>query len=84
MDFSCCKFIVHDDGTLIRLRNNIFDRLMRDPQHHNVVTPVDVLIGMRLINPDQLEQRRHGQVPYLERVISGGRQRLANERPHRR
>ena len=33
-----------------------------------VVAPVDVLIGMDLLKPDQLEEWRRGQVPYLERV----------------
>jgi hypothetical protein len=34
MGFGYRKFIVHDDGTLVKLRNAIFDRLLRDPQHH--------------------------------------------------
>jgi len=43
----------------------------------NVVTPVGVLIGMDLLKPDQLEQWRRGQVPYLERVIAGNLTRLS-------
>lgn len=35
----------------------------------NVVTPVDVLIGMGLLRPDHLNDWRCGRVPYLERVI---------------
>jgi len=34
-----------------------------------VVTPVDVLIGMGLLKPDDLEAWRRGRIPYLERVI---------------
>ena len=36
MGFAYRKFIVSDDGTLTRLRNTIFDRLLRDPQHHSM------------------------------------------------
>ena len=43
----------------------------------NVVTPVGVLIGMDLLKPDQLEQWRRGQVPYLERVMAGNLTRLS-------
>ena len=43
----------------------------------NVVAPVDVLIGMNLLKPDQLEEWRRGQVPYLERVIAGNLSRLS-------
>lgn len=34
-----------------------------------VVAPVDVLVGMGLLDPTRLEAWRFGQVPYLERVI---------------
>ncbi len=43
----------------------------------NVVAPVDVLIGRDLLKPDQLEEWRRGQVPYLERVIAGNLSRLS-------
>ena len=43
----------------------------------NVVAPVDVLIGMDLLKPDQLEEWRRGQVPYLERVVAGNLSRLS-------
>lgn len=42
-----------------------------------VVAPVDVLIGMDLLTPDQLEDWRRGQVPYLEQVIAGNLVRLS-------
>jgi len=32
----CRRFIVDDEGRLVRLRNTIFDRLLRDPQHHTM------------------------------------------------
>lgn len=35
----------------------------------NVVAPVDVLIAMELLTREQLEDWRHGRVPFLERVI---------------
>lgn len=34
-----------------------------------VVAPVDVLVGMGLLAPDQLENWRRGRVTYLEQVI---------------
>ncbi len=34
-----------------------------------VVTPVDVLIRMELLEPEDVENWRFGRVPYLERVI---------------
>jgi len=35
-----------------------------------VVAPVDVLVGMGLLDPTRLDAWRFGQVPYLERVIN--------------
>jgi hypothetical protein len=35
-----------------------------------VVAPVDVLIGMGLLEPSKLEDWRFGRVPYLEKVIN--------------
>ena len=43
----------------------------------NVVTPVDVLIGMGLLRPDHLNDWRCGRVPYLERVINCNLTRLS-------
>ena len=57
MGFGYRKFIVHDDGTLVKLRNTIFDRLLRDPQHHSM----PAMAGKRLRVADivvQLENRR--------------------------
>lgn len=42
-----------------------------------VVAPVDVLIGMDLLTPGQLEDWRRGRVPYLEQVIAGNLVRLS-------
>lgn len=57
MGYGYRKFIVHDDGTLDRLRNNVFERLLHDPQHHSM----PVLAGKRVRVADivvQLEMRR--------------------------
>ena len=43
----------------------------------NVVTPVDVLIGMGLLRPEHLKDWRFGRVPYLERVINCNLNRLS-------
>lgn len=42
-----------------------------------VVTPVDVLTGMGLLKPDDLEAWRRGRIPYLERVIGCNLTRLS-------
>ena len=42
-----------------------------------VVAPVDVLIGMGLLDPAQLEDWRFGRVDYLERVINCNLHRLS-------
>jgi hypothetical protein len=42
-----------------------------------VVTPVDVLIGMGLLKPDDLDAWRCGRIPYLERVIGCNLTRLS-------
>ncbi len=46
-------------------------------QHGKVVTPVDVLIGMRLLTPERVEDWRRGRLPYLERVINCNLTRLS-------
>ena len=42
-----------------------------------VVAPVDVLIGMGLLEPEKLEDWRRGRVHYLERVIYCNLMRLS-------
>ena len=42
-----------------------------------VIAPVDVLVGMGLLAPDQLENRRRGRVPYLEQVVDCNLTRLS-------
>ena len=39
-------------------------------QSGNVVTPVDVLVGLELLTREQLEDWRRGRMPYLERIIN--------------
>lgn len=45
-------------------------------QSGNVVTPVDVLLGMELLTREQLEDWRRGRMPYLERIINCNLTRL--------
>ena len=42
-----------------------------------VVAPVDVLVGMGLLDPAKLEDWRLGRVPYLEKVIDCNLRRLS-------
>jgi hypothetical protein len=46
-------------------------------QRGKVVAPVDVLVGMGLLTPEELEGWRRGRVPYLERVIRCNLMRLS-------
>jgi hypothetical protein len=43
----------------------------------SIVAPVDVLMRMELIEPDQVEAWRNGGLPYLERGITTGLSRAA-------
>ena len=61
MGISCRRFIVDDEGRLVRLRNTIFERLLRDPLHHTM----PVLAGQRVRMAEilvQLADRRPVQV----------------------
>jgi len=42
-----------------------------------VVRPIDMLIGMQLLSRNDLEEWRHGRVPYLEKVIDCNLTRLS-------
>ncbi len=42
-----------------------------------VVAPVDVLLSMNLLRPEQLDAWRRGQVPYLEKVVDCNLSRLS-------
>ena len=52
MGIGCRRFIVGDDGKLVRLRNTIFERLLRDPQHHTM----PALAGQRVRMAEVLVQ----------------------------
>ena len=42
-----------------------------------VVAPVDVLVKMSLLTPEQILDWRRGRIPFLERVIKGNLSRLS-------
>lgn len=43
----------------------------------DVVRPVDVLVHLEVITPDQIDQWRKGGLPYLERGMTAGLSRVA-------
>lgn len=45
--------------------------------NRKIVAPVDVLVRMDLLSPEDLEEWRRGRVPYLERVINCNLTRLS-------
>jgi hypothetical protein len=63
----------HDDPMFRRIERVVADLLVSG----NVVTPVDVLIGMGVLRSDRLNDWRCGRVPYLERVIGCNLTRLS-------
>lgn len=42
------------------------------------VTPIDVLIGLEWLKPDDVERWRKRQIPYLERVIQANLSRITD------
>jgi hypothetical protein len=53
----CRRFIVDDEGRIVRLKNTLFERLLRDPQHHTM----PALAGQRVRMAEilvQLAERR--------------------------
>jgi hypothetical protein len=61
----CRKFIVDDDGKLVRLRNSLFERLLRDPQHHTM----PALAGQRARMAEILVQlAEHRPIRVVRRV----------------
>ena len=53
----CRRFIVDDEGRLVWLRNAIFERRLRDPQHHTMLALAGQRVRMAEI-PVQLANRR--------------------------
>lgn len=52
----------------------VVDSLLKEDK---AVAPVDVLVGMGLLEPKRLEEWRFGRVPYLEHVINCNLSRLS-------
>jgi hypothetical protein len=42
----------------------------------DVVTPVEVLVRLEILTPEQVSAWRRGQLPYLERAITAGLQKV--------
>ena len=63
----------HDDPLYPRIERVVASILTKG----KVVAPVDVLVGMGLLAPDQLKAWRHGRIPYLEQVIDCNLTRLS-------
>jgi hypothetical protein len=69
----CRRFIVDDEGRLVRLRNTIFERLLRDPQHHTMpalagqrVRVAEILVQLADRRPIQVVRRVHFVVGFDE------------------
>ncbi len=62
-----------DDPLYPRIARAAEQRLARG----KVVAPVDVLVDMKLLAPERLEDWRRGRVPYLEKAIDCNLTRLS-------
>ena len=62
-----------DDALYPRITRAV-DEILRQSK---VVAPVDVLVRMQLLAPNDLDAWRRGRVPYLEAVIQGNLTRLS-------
>ena len=63
----------HEDPLYPRIVRAVEPLLARG----KVVTPVDVLIGMSLLDPAKLEDWRRGRIPFLEKAIGCNLTRLS-------
>jgi len=69
----CRRFIVDDEGRLVRLRNIIFERLLRDPLHHTMpalagrrVRMAEILVQLANRRPIQVVRRVYFVVGFDE------------------
>ncbi len=54
-----------------RLRLRVFQAADGAFEKHNYASPLDMFLGMELLNLARIEDWRKGRIPYLERVIPG-------------
>lgn len=73
MGIGCRRFIVDHDGKLVRLRNTIFERLLRDPQHYSMpafagqrVRMAEVLVQLADRKPLRVARRVYFVVSFDE------------------
>ena len=73
MGIGCRRFIVDDEGRLVRLRNIIFERLLRDPLHHTMpalagqrVRMAEILVQLANRRPIQVVRRVYFVVGFDE------------------
>ena len=59
-----------------RLRQRAFQAAEEALYKQKYVRPIDVFIGMKLLQPIQVDDWRKGRIPYLERVIQGSLGRI--------
>jgi hypothetical protein len=69
----CRRFIVDDEGRLVRLRNAIFERLLRNPQYHTMpalaghrVRMAEILVQLADRRPIQVVRRVYFVVGFDE------------------
>ena len=58
---------------LVTVVSEVVDELLG---RSDVITPLDVLLALEIVDTDHVEAWRHGRVPYLERGITKGLSRV--------
>ena len=70
MGIRCRRFIVDDEDRLVRLRNTIFERLLRDPQHHTMPALAGQRVRMAEILVQLADRRPIGVIRRVYFVVS--------------
>jgi hypothetical protein len=66
----CRRLIVDDEGKLVRLRNSIFERLLRDPRHYTMPALAGQRVRMAEILVQLADRRPIGVVRRVYYVVS--------------
>jgi len=66
----CRRFIVAEEGRFVRLRNTLFERLLRGPQHHTMPAFASQRVRMAEIIVQLAERRPIGVVRRVYYVVS--------------
>ena len=70
MGIGCRKFVVNDEGRVVRLRNTVFERLLCDPERHTMPAWAGQRVRMAEILVQLVDRRPVGVVRRAYFVVS--------------